>query len=102
MIRVLVEISSGEAARFTVEVRARSIERAVNLATASYPDCRIEVLFPIDPQAFFSLAEAGDARQAEGLITRKTETARDRSSANHAGRRRPVKVTVPEVARNTA
>jgi hypothetical protein len=47
MIRVSVEVSSGEAARSRVEVRAQSIERAVHLAMVSYPDCTIKVSFPI-------------------------------------------------------
>ena len=52
MIRVVVEVARG-AACFTVKVRAQSIERAVRLAAAHYPDGEIRVLFPIEPEAFF-------------------------------------------------
>jgi hypothetical protein len=53
MIRMSVEVSSGEAAPSKVEVRAQRIERAAYLATVSYPDCTIKVCFPIEPQALF-------------------------------------------------
>ena len=52
MIRVSVAVSTG-AIRFKVELRAESIEDAVRLATAVYPDGEVRVLFPIDPEAFF-------------------------------------------------
>ena len=52
MIRVWVEVS-GEATRHMVGVEAESIEQAVRLARASYPDCRVKAHFPIDPSAFF-------------------------------------------------
>jgi hypothetical protein len=68
MIRVSVEVSSGEVARFRVEVEAPSIERAVRLATVRYPGCAIRVLFPIDPQAFFLPGEPDEPSLAEGKI----------------------------------
>ena len=52
MIRISLEVVSA-AARSTVLITAESIERAVDLARARYPDSKVEVLFPIDPDAFF-------------------------------------------------
>ena len=59
MIRVWIQIR-GEAASFTVEVRAQSLEQAVRLAGARYPDREAKVLFPIDLGTFFG-AEASVA-----------------------------------------
>lgn len=52
MIRVSLNIQSG-AAHFRAAVWAESIERALSLADARYPGCKVKVLFPIDPEAFF-------------------------------------------------
>jgi hypothetical protein len=53
VIRVSVEIGGG-AARFRASVRAESIERAVGIASTRYPGSEVRLLFPIDPEAFFS------------------------------------------------
>lgn len=52
MIRVWIEIRD-EVAGFELEVRAQSIEQAVRLAGAHFPNCEVRVLFPIDPHTFF-------------------------------------------------
>lgn len=53
MINVLVEIRSG-VTRFRAAVWAESIEEALTLADTRYPSCETKVLFPIDPEAFFT------------------------------------------------
>jgi hypothetical protein len=52
VIRVWIQIG-GEAVSLRVEVRAQSLEQAVRLAGAQYPDREAKVLFPIDPETFF-------------------------------------------------
>ena len=52
MVHVVVEVNRGSE-RFTVKVQAGSIEQAVRLAAAHYPDGGVRVLFPIEPEAFF-------------------------------------------------
>ncbi len=52
MIKISVEVHSG-AIRSRAVVRAESIERAVDIASAHYPGSEVRVLFPIDPEAFF-------------------------------------------------
>jgi hypothetical protein len=58
MIRLSVEVW-GRGKRFTTDVQAQSIIRAVSLATARHPGCKVQVIFPIDPETFFT---AGDGR----------------------------------------
>ncbi len=53
MIEVSVEVRSG-AGRFRAVVWAQSIERAVSLMSTRYPGCQAKVLFPIEPEAFFT------------------------------------------------
>ena len=65
MIRVMVEvIRSSE--HFTEQVRADSIERAVRLAGARYPDGKIRILFPIEPEVFFAEEPVPAANGQEG------------------------------------
>jgi len=52
MLNVLVEPGS-ETVRFGAEVRAESIQRAVEGVKAYYPGADIQVVHPIDPEAFF-------------------------------------------------
>jgi hypothetical protein len=101
MIRVSVEVSSGEAARFRAEVRAPSIERAMHLATVSYPDCTIKVCFPIDTQAFFlggamvrgagipGATRGQDARELLELEWKAGRTESYRSIGRLVGRKSP-------------
>lgn len=67
MIRVSVEVGSGTA-RFSVTVRAESIEHAVSIAEAHYPGGKGRVVYPIDPEPFFIKDRAASA----GLITLET------------------------------
>jgi hypothetical protein len=53
MIRASLKVRSTRT-RFTVEVQAESITQAVSLATACYLGCGVNVLFPIDSEAFFA------------------------------------------------
>ncbi len=52
MIRISVAVSSG-AARFKVAVEAESIKRALEIVARQNPGKECEVMFPIDPEAFF-------------------------------------------------
>lgn len=51
MIKISIEVCSG-AARFRAGIKAKSIERAVRLANACYPDSEVRVLFPTNPDTF--------------------------------------------------
>lgn len=53
MIRVSVEVG-GRVPHFRLTLRAQSIERAVSMVRARYPDCEVKVMFPIDPDTFFA------------------------------------------------
>ena len=52
MVKVSIQVSNGTA-RFTVAVRAESIQRAVNLVGGRYPGREVRVRFPIDLEGFF-------------------------------------------------
>ncbi len=52
MVKVSIEVRSGTA-RFSVGVRAESIQRAVSLVGARYPGGDVRVKFPIEPEDFF-------------------------------------------------
>jgi hypothetical protein len=52
MIRISVHVSSGTA-RFSVSIRAESIERALEIVARQNPGKECEVVFPIDPETFF-------------------------------------------------
>jgi hypothetical protein len=52
MIRVLVEVGKG-AARFSVIVRAGSIEEAMDIVRCHYPDDEPRIVHPIDPESYF-------------------------------------------------
>lgn len=53
MIRVTVEISEGTVSR-RVEITARNISRALELAGHGLPGRTARVVFPIPPEAFFA------------------------------------------------
>jgi hypothetical protein len=42
---------------FDVSVQAQGIRQAVGIAAAQYPGANVEVIFPIDPEAFFVVEE---------------------------------------------
>jgi hypothetical protein len=52
MICVTVEIREGTLT-YQVRVSAPSIERALRMAGDGKPGCRVRLVFPIDPEAFF-------------------------------------------------
>jgi hypothetical protein len=53
MIRVLIEVRRNEATTSNVIAQGRSVQEAVSIAAAVYPDADIKVKFPIDAEAFF-------------------------------------------------
>jgi hypothetical protein len=53
VIRIYLEVVSG-AACSRVLITAESIKRAVDLARVRYPGSKVEVPYPIDPEAFFT------------------------------------------------
>jgi hypothetical protein len=53
MVRVCIEVDSGAASPTTLFVRAESILRALEVAGEQNPDCALNVVFPLDPDAFF-------------------------------------------------
>lgn len=58
MIRVSIEVSKGPA-RFSVAVRAESIERALSLIGERYPKGDSRVRLPMAPGGFFAGDTAG-------------------------------------------
>jgi hypothetical protein len=52
MVKVSIEVHAGTA-RFTVAVKARSIEQALSIIAARHPDSVAKVQLPIDPETFF-------------------------------------------------
>ena len=52
MVKVSVEVHDGTA-RFTVAVRAQSVQRALSIVAARHPASVARVKFPIDPESFF-------------------------------------------------
>lgn len=60
MVEVSVEVVGG-AARFRVTVRAESIERALEIVGERHPGKNVQLMFPLDPDAFF----AGDSEVVE-------------------------------------
>ena len=66
MVKVLIELNGGFA-RIGVWAQAVSIQRAVDLVTAQFPDADVRVSFPIDPEGFFVKGPAARA----GLIGRE-------------------------------
>ena len=73
MVSVCIE-EGNKTGSLKVAVRARNIERAVRIAAERYPGSRIEVEFPINPEAFFA-----DDASGEGLIP--TENGAERRAA---------------------
>ena len=62
MIRVSVEVREGTAlSRATVQ--AESIREAVSITSARHPGRDVRVMFPIDPESFFSM----DTGEPDGL-----------------------------------
>ncbi len=69
MIEVSIGVGSGTA-RFSVAVRAESIQRAVRIVEAHHPAGDVWVAHPINPEAFF----VKDPAAAAGLVElEKTE-----------------------------
>jgi hypothetical protein len=52
MVKVSIEVHN-RAARFSVSVKAHSIEQAMSVVRGRYPGCSVRVRFPIDPEGFF-------------------------------------------------
>jgi hypothetical protein len=52
MVKVSVEVHGGTA-RFTVAVKAQSVQQALSLVAARHPSSVARVKFPIDPNSFF-------------------------------------------------
>jgi hypothetical protein len=53
MIQVTIEVK-GNTVSQRVRVTAPNVEQALELAGASRPDKRVRVVFPIEPEAFFT------------------------------------------------
>ena len=52
MVKVSVEVHDGTA-RFTVAVRAQSVQQALSIVAARHPASVARAKFPIDPESFF-------------------------------------------------
>ena len=64
MVRISVEVTSG-AARFRVAVQAESIRRALEIVQGQNPGRNVGVVFPIDPEMFFTGDRGAMSRTAE-------------------------------------
>jgi hypothetical protein len=78
VIKVSVEVSCATAS-FIADVWAESVIGAVNLANACYTGCEARLLFPIDPDAFFS------QERAAGTMVVSYRTPEDTASAIEKG-----------------
>jgi hypothetical protein len=52
MVKLSIEVHSGTA-RFTVAIKAQSIQQAQSIVAARHPSSVTRVKFPIDPESFF-------------------------------------------------
>jgi hypothetical protein len=52
MVKVSIEVHT-ETARFSVAIKAQSIQQALSTVAARYPSSVTKVKFPIDPESFF-------------------------------------------------
>jgi hypothetical protein len=52
MVKVLIEVHDGTA-RFTVAIKAQSIQQALSIVAARYPGSVARVKFPSEPEGFF-------------------------------------------------
>ena len=52
MVKVSVEVHGGTA-RFTVAVKAQSVQQALSLVAARHPSGLAKVKFPINPESYF-------------------------------------------------
>ena len=57
MVKLSIEMHSGSA-RFTVAIKAQSIQQALRIVAARHPSSVTRVKFPIDPESFFVEASA--------------------------------------------
>jgi hypothetical protein len=69
MVKVSVEVKSGTA-RFRVGVQAPSINKALRLMEGRYPHREVRVMFPIEPEGFFSLTPSAEIVGLEQAHTR--------------------------------
>jgi hypothetical protein len=52
MVKVSIEVHD-RTARFTVAVKAQSIQHALSIVSAQHPSSVTKVKFPINPESFF-------------------------------------------------
>jgi hypothetical protein len=52
MVKISIEVHNGTA-RFTVAVKAQSINQALSIIAARHPSSVARVKFPINPESFF-------------------------------------------------
>jgi hypothetical protein len=52
MVKVSIEVHDGSA-RFTVAVKAQSVQQALTIVAARHPASVARVKFPINPESFF-------------------------------------------------
>ncbi len=52
MVKVSIEVHDGTA-RFTVAVKAQSVQQALGIVAARHPSGVARVKFPINPESFF-------------------------------------------------
>ncbi len=64
MIQVVFEVHTG-AARFRVSARAQSIQRAMSIAGARYPNAEVRLALPVEPESFF-IGAAPDRAESVG------------------------------------
>ena len=54
MVRVCIEVGCGGAGTTAMAVTAESIMRALEIAGERNPGCALNVVFPLDPDTFFT------------------------------------------------
>jgi hypothetical protein len=54
MVRVCIEVACGGSGTTTLAVKAENIPRALEIAGEHNPGCTLNVVFPLDPDTFFT------------------------------------------------
>jgi len=54
MVRVCIEVECGGDGTTMLAVKAENILRALEIAGAQNPGCALNVVFPLDPDTFFT------------------------------------------------
>jgi CTP:molybdopterin cytidylyltransferase MocA len=101
VIRIRVELSDPGGNRSSLEVEAKSIKRALEQVSASYPGWEARVAFPIDPEGFFVGGAPVAAIDAQKAWLRTTRPGYDHNEARKGTVSAPPKAMVLAAGKGT-